>query len=427
MTKIVLVGGRVIDPANQVDERTNVYIADGRIVAVAPKLDDYEPTLVMDASDKIISPGLVDLHANILQSIQGLQGFATYLERATEVGITSIGTSAFLSNRCLEATEVHYLTDLSRSAQRSANVYFIGPLTENLQGACLAELKLLKEAGCIGFTNGFQPVLNTLIKRRCYDYAGMLGFKVFIVAQDSFLSPTGGMHEGEISARLGLPGIPSLAETIALAQELRLIAATGVKAHFFHLSSGQSLPILEMASHQALSISADVSIHHLYLTQDTIRLDNGMSHVQPPLRTSLDKQLLRKAIKDDRIQSIASHHTGLPLLAKEVPFQDSLPGIASWPLLLPLTLRLAKEEQIPLSQAIGSITCQPAQALGIDVGHLTPGAQADVIVFDPVEEWCLAEQGVDNFDVNNPFMHWQLCGRVKCTIVNGHIAYTSSK
>ncbi len=422
MTKMVLTNGRVIDPANQLDEITNLYIADGKIVACASRFADFEPEIVVNAKDKIICPGIVDLQANILQSVQGLQAFSDYLQRALEIGITSVGIPAFLNNRCLEATEIRYLTGITHSKQ-SAKPYFIGPLTQNLQGDRLAELMLLKEAGCIGFSNGFSPIDTLLTKHRCYDYAASFQLKVFIHPQDFFLSPRGGMHEGEVSARLGLPGIPALAETVALAQEFSLIESTKIAAHCFHLTCAQSLPLLEMSIAQGLCVTADASISHLYLTDLDICLNNGLGNIQPPLRSSTDKDSLRNALKKGLLKSIASAHISLAKEAKEVPFQNSQPGIASWPLLLPLTLRLAREEQIPLSQMIDAITHQPAKILGINAGHLSPGGVADVLVFDPNEEWTLVEENLNDFGFNSPFRNWLLCGRVKYTIVNGQIGY----
>jgi dihydroorotase len=251
----------------------------------------------------------------------------------------------------------------------------------------------------------------------------MLGLKIFVAPEDPFLSEHGVMHEGQVSTRLGLSGIPVLAETLALAQELILIEDTGVSAHFGRLSSGHSVELLRSAHDKGLIVTSDTAIHQLYLTEVDVHLDSGLCHVRPPFRNISDKNGLRAGIANYLITAITSDHKTLPLLVKEVPFQDSEPGIASWPVLLPLVLRLATEEQIPLTTALACITHQPAKILGIDAGHLKLGARADVTIFDPKEHWTFDKNDLDNFGHNTPFANWQLQGRVKCTIIDGEIAY----
>jgi dihydroorotase len=420
--KVAILGGRVIDPSNQFDGMANLFIADGVIVqrSTAPWLD-FKPDLTIKAEGLIICPGLVDIKANILSFADNSRAFFENLKNALAAGITHLATPAF-SDRCLHATEIKYLT---RASDQHAKVYFIGALTQNLQGKCLNELVLLKEAGCIGFTNGYYPVQNTLIKKRCYNYASMLGLKIFMVLNDSYLTDNGCMHQGIISTQLGLPGIPVLSEAIALAKELLLIEETGIAAHFYHLSAKKTVDMLEKAG-KSSTISSDVAIHQLFLTEKDVSISDGFCHVRPPFRTEYDKESMRGALKKGNINAISTDHIRVSQEKKEVPFQDSAPGIASWPLLLPLTLKFAAEDQIPLIQALGFITTQPALALGIDAGHLCQGKLANILLFDPAQKWSLSEEDLGKFGSNNPFKNWPLQGRVKYTFVDGQLAYKDS-
>lgn len=400
--KILIRNGRVIDPLNKIDGYYDVYIAEGKIQAIVEPLADFEPDVILDARSQIVCPGFVDLGANILESVQGYDQFQAYLRQALFSGITSLVTRASTPMRCLETSEILYFRSLSGASNQSAKIYFIGPLTKHYKGDRLAELVLLHEAGCIGFTNGISSVESPLVKRRCYDYAASFQFKIFIYPQENSLTPKGGMHEGEISACFGLPVIPALAETFSLSQELALIEATNIDAHFFSLSSSQSMPLLREARRKGLSVSAGVSIAHLFLTEKDISLDSGFGNVLPPLRRMQDRLSLREGIKEDLLLSIGSDHTVLPKQVKAVPFQDSEPGLASWPFFLPLALRLADEEDLALSKILAAITYKPAGILGIDAGHLTPGHSADLIIFDlnavkeisqkPLKDICLPKE-----------------------------------
>lgn len=409
MTKIAVIGGRIIDPANQVDEHAQLAIADGKIVARSAHLADFNPDITIDANNCIVCPGLVDLKANLCLNDHDVNKFDQQLRDAAKAGFTDIGAYAFNDNRCLEIPEIKYY---SQERAYSARVHFLGPLTHKLEGTRLTELKLMNNAGCVGFTNGNYAIINTLVKQRCYDYAAMLGVKIFIEAEDPFLNQSGLMHEGEVSVRLGIPGIPRLAETIALTQELQLIEATKIAAHIYHLSTAQSIDILSKAQQDGVNVSADVAIDQLFLTEQDVNLDNGFAHVRPPLRTDQDKIALREGLRKGVISAVSSNHTDLHSLSKNVPFQDSQPGISSWSVFLPLILRLTSETNLSLSTALSFVTNKPADILGIDAGHLSIDSKANVLVFDPEEHWSLQEE-------NSPFKNWTLKGRVKSVLVNG--------
>lgn len=420
MSKIAIVGGRVIDPHNKVDKVTNVYLSDGRIIAIAAEPPvGFKAEKMIEANKCFIAPGMVDLNATLFSGQINSHHYCNQLETALFAGITHLATPAYNPSYCLGATEIEFLTELSSKGHK-AKAYFIGALTQDLAGKRLNELMLLHQAGCVGFSNDFHPLSNTLVKKRCYDYAAMLGLKIFVTLEEPYLGQSGCMHEGNTSLKLGLPGIPTLSESIALAQELQLIEATGIEVHISRLSAAKSIEGLKAIASQ-LSITADVAIHQLFKTDQDVSIDNGLCHVRPPFRTSQDLMALRQALSQKKIQAISSQHITLPSETKFVPFQDSTPGIASWPLLLPLTLKLAQDEGLSLLDAMALVTTEPAKILGIDAGHMNINSSANMIIVDPNINWELSADDLKIFGSNNPFCHETLQGKLRFTIVDEHI------
>lgn len=418
MTKIAILGGHLVDPKLNTNTLSNVYIADKKIVAITNDVkEDFHPDVTIDAQQRIICPGIVDLNAHVLQP-----GFKTNLTLAAAAGITSLCAPAFSNERNLHLNEIEQLLRVAHQ-YKSVHVYFLGALTQHLKGEQLNELHFLKEVGCIGLSNGIIPILDTQIKRRCYDYAAMLGMKIFIYPQDGYLVQKGFMHEGEVSTRLGLRAIPTLAETLGLSQEIQLIEETGVAAHFCRISAAKSTDLLQEAKKQNPDITSDTAIYQLFLTDVDVSNYNSFCHVYPPLRSETDRQALCLAIAKGLIDSLTSDHAYVPSFAKKLPFQMSASGIASWPTLLPLTLRLVNENGMTLPEAIATITLKPAKILGIDAGYLKEGGLADIFIFDPHEEWYLSDEELHQFGSNTPFKNWPLQGRVKYTLVEGRVVY----
>jgi dihydroorotase len=422
MSKLAIVGGRVLDPLNQVDLIANVYLAEGKIYKITPqKAEDFQPETVIDATGCVVSPGFVDINAALFDSGFCDEDYIANLEKAGRAGITHLSAYAFMPKHVLDSNEIAYFKELSSKA-KGANAYFIGALTQGLKGQRLNELKRLQEAGCIGFSNGHQAIKSNLVLRRCYDYASMLGLKLFISLEDPDLSASGCMHEGEVSMRFGLRGIPSLSEHLAITRELLLIEETGISAHFCRFSSGKTVELMALAKNK-VAVTGDAAIHQFFLTDEAIQLENGLYHVTPPFRTERDQEQLKMALNKDEIDAIVSDHIQLPKQVKEVPFQDSKPGIASWPLLLPLLLQLVREKTLTINQAIALITHQPARILGIEAGSLCQNPLANITIFDPNKFWYLSNEDLNYFGANNPFQTWRLTGKVMYTIINGKVVY----
>jgi dihydroorotase len=287
----------------------------------------------------------------------------------------------------------------------------------------LTDMEALDEAGCVGFTNALAAITDTQVLRRAMEYAAGFDLTVFLQSADPWLGANGCMHEGEISTRLGLPGIPEAAETAAVARDLALIEHTGVRAHFCGLSSARAVAMVAEARRRGLSVTADVTAHHLHLCDDDLTSFNTNCHVLPPLRAKKDRDALRRAIKSGVITAVCSDHQPHEPDAKLAPFPESEPGISGLETLLPLTLRFATEDDLKLRDALALLTSAPADILGIDAGHLGVGATADVCIFDPKAKWTVDGANWHSRGLNTPFLGQELTGRVRYTMVGGKVVF----
>jgi len=313
---------------------------------------------------------------------------------------------------------------LHRSAQAGfARVLPLGALTKGLQGEQLAEMGKLKDAGCVGVSNGASAIGNTQVMRRAMEYAAGQDLTLHLCAEDPWLASGGCAHEGAVSTRLGLPGIPEAAETIAVARELQLVEQTGVRAHFGRLSTDRAMKMVARARYDGLPVTVDVAAHQLYLTEMDIGYFNSQCHVRPPLRGQRDRDGLRKALAQGGAVAICSDHQPHDSDAKLAPFPASAPGISALETLLPLTLRLAAEGVLTLAQALAALTQHPADILGLrnrrEGGCLSVGARADVCVFDPNQDWELYPAAMASRGRNTPFAGWEFKGRVTHTLLAG--------
>jgi len=414
--------GRVVDPANQVDAVQDVYVVNDKIVALGKPPADFTAQLVIDASGQVVCPGFVDLCVRLREPGYEHKGnIATESRAAAKGGVTTVccppdtnpvvdtpGMIEYIQERALEVGLTH--------------IEVLGALTQGLKGKQLSEMYGLKKAGCAGVSNAYHNV-NQQVMRRAMEYAASAGLTVFINAEDASLSAGGCAHEGQVSVRLGLPGIPDSAETIAVARELQLIELTGVRAHFSHLSTAKAAQMIAEAQREGLPVTADVSISHLFLTEMDIGFFDSNCRVKPPLRTQRDMEALRKALSQGCISAICSDHQPHDVDAKLAPFPSCQPGISSIETLLALTLRLVEMEILSLSDAIACISSQPASILGIEAGQLAVGSPADICIFDPDRHWDFSRSQMVSFGKNSPFIGWEFTGCVTHTILDGRLVY----
>lgn len=421
----VIRGGRIIDPANQLDVTADLYLADGRIAAIGQPPPAFEESETIDASARIVCPGLVDLQARLREPGQKHKGsIASETAAAAASGITTL-CCAPDTRPVIDSPAVAEQIIRRAEAAGNARVLPIGALTQGLQGEQLASMQALHAAGCVVMGNARHAVSSTLVQRRALEYAATLGLTVFINAEDPWLGADGCIHEGPISTRLGLAGIPECAEVIAINRELILIEQTGVRAHFGQLSSTRAVEMIAEARAKGLEVSADVSAHQLYLTEMDVGDFNSLCHVRPPLRSQRDRDGLRQALADGVISAICSDHQPHDRDAKLAPFAATEPGISALETLLPLSLRLVDEGLLGLSDAISRLTWEPARILGIETGRLNPGTVADICIFDPEQRWGVSEEALVSAGKNTPFLGWEMKGKVMHTLLGGRTVFES--
>jgi dihydroorotase len=423
-TRIQISGGRVIDPANNVDTVQDVYIADGKVIALGHAPQGFRADMEIDASQHIVCPGLIDISARLREPGQEQKAtIATESLAAASAGITTLCCPPD-TNPVIDTPAVTEFIRLRAEAAGHCRIVTLGALTQSLGGEQLSEMAALDRAGCVGVSNALQPLLNPLIQRRAMEYAATFDLTVFLYPNDHWLANRGCAHEGRVATRLGLPGIPEAAETAAVARDLALIEQTGVTAHFCRLTSGRAARMVARAQYDGAAVTADVAIPYLYLSEVDISDFDSQCHLIPPLRTVEDRQQLRDALQQGTLSAISSDHQPHEPDAKLGPFPATEPGISGLDSLLPLCLRLVDEQSIELTELIHRLTAGPARILGLPYGTLSVDAIADVCIFDPSASWLLDGSSIRSNGLNTPFMGWEMKGRVTHTLLAGKLVYT---
>jgi dihydroorotase len=421
--KIHIKNGRVIDPASGLDAVQDVYIAAGRIVALGQAPADFNANTEIDASGLVVAPGLVDLAVRLREP--GLEYMATLeseMHAAAAGGITSLACPPDTDPPLDEPGLIEMLKFRAKNSP-GPRVYPVGALTWKLKGERLTEMGELHEAGCVAFSQADTPMADTEVLLRALEYASSFNFQVWLRPQDAHLGKLGVVHDGVVSARLGLPAIPVPAETVALQTILLLVRETGARVHLCRLSSRAGVEMVRQAKADGLPITCDVSIHHVHLTEMDVADFNSNCHVVPPFRSQRDRDALRQALKDGVIDAICSDHAPVDADGKEKPFQESEPGATGVELLLPLTLKWAAETGLSLADALAMISRKPADILGVDAGRLAVGRPADLCLFDPGATWTVDEKKLLSLGKNSPFLGHEMQGRVRYTVIDGHVDY----
>lgn len=422
--KIRIANGRVIDPANKTDRIQDVYISDGKIAALGDAPDGFVAQRTLDASNLVVAPGLIDLAARLREP--GFEYRATLeseMDAAMAGGVTSLAIPPDTDPVLDEPGLVEMLCYRAKKLNR-AHVYPVGALTLGLKGERLSEMAELVEAGCVAFSQANVPIVDNMVLMRAMQYAATFDFRVWLQPIAPFLSRGSYAHDGEVASRLGLPGIPVAAETVALYTYLQLARITGARLHITRLSSAEGLQLIEQARADGMDVSCDVSINHLHLCDMDIGYFDANCHLVPPLRSQRDRDALRRALADGRINALCSDHTPVDDDGKQTPFSESEPGATGLELLLPLTLKWANESGLSLLDGIARITSEAARIVGITkAGHLSPGARADVCVFDPAADIRIARDSLRSQGKNTPFLGFELQGKVRYTLVEGQLMY----
>jgi dihydroorotase len=416
-------GGRLIDPKNRVDAKQDVFVSDGKIAALGKAPAGFRAERSIDAANLVVCPGLIDLSARLREP--GFEYKATLeseMQAAVAGGVTSLACPPDTDPPLDEPGLVEMLKYRAKNLNL-AHVYPLGALTWKLGGERLTEMVVLRDAGCVAFSHADTPIPDTQMLWRALQYAATFGIAVWLRPQDGYLERGGVAHDGEVATRLGLQGIPAFAETIALSTILQLVRATRARVHLCRLSTADGVAMVRAAKSEGLPITCDVSAHHAHLSEIDLGYFDSYCHVVPPFRSLRDRDALRAALADGTIDALCSDHAPVDEDAKQIPFAESEPGTTGLELLLPLTVKWAKEMGAPLPQALAAVTSRPAAILGVPAGDLAVGRDADLCIFDPDAHVKITPAFLRSQGKNTPFIGYELPGRVRHTLIGGKVVY----
>lgn len=423
MSSLLIRNGRIIDPANNIDQIGSLSIKDGKIAELLSADSNATADSIIDASGQIICPGFIDLSVRLREPGHSQKGsIASETRAAAAAGVTSLCLPPDTKPTIDAPAVVEFIKDKAEKAGYP-QVYMLGALSQGLAGNDLSNLFALKQAGCIAVSNAGNSLNNLLILRRAMEYAATHDLLIIYRANETSLSGKGCAHEGAVASRYGLPGIPAAAESIALAQCLELAELTGCRLHISQISCKQSVIKLQQAKKYGLQVTADVAIHQLHLTENDVIPFDSNYHVIPPFRSQIDRQYLRDGLANGTIDAICSDHQPHDLDAKLGAFPETEAGVASLETLVPLMLELSQQHGIALNHAIAKLTQQPANILGLAAGTLGIDQAADVCVFDPNANWQVNRQNWHSAGINTPYWQQNLRGRVTHTIQAGQLIF----
>ena len=433
VSKLHIKNGRMIDPANGIDKVQDLFIVDGKVAAVGAAPPGFSADVTIDASGLVVAPGLVDLAARLREP--GYEYKATLkseMQAAMQGGVTTLvcppDTDPVLDEPGLVEMLKHRAGKL-----KQARVHPLGALTTGLKGEALTEMVELTEAGCIGFSQAEVPIADTNVMLRALQYANTFGYTVWVRPQDPHIGRGGIAHSGPLASRLGLSGVPVMSETIALHTLFELVRSTGARVHLCRMSSAAGLELVRAAKKEGLPVSCDVGAHHVHMTDADIGFFDSNARVTPPFRSQRDRDAIRAALFDGTLDAICSDHTPVDDDEKLLPFGEASPGATGLELLLSLAVKWADDfasdqhmpsgSMAPLARALAKVTCDAARVAGLAAGTLSPGAEADVVLFDPQARWTVQASALASQGKHTPFVGYELAGQVKTTIVGGRIAF----
>lgn len=430
--KILIKNGRVINPASGFDQVADLAIAAGRIVSIGAVPADFLPNKTMDASGCVVAPGLVDLSVRLREPGHEHEGMLeSELAAAVAGGVTSLVCPPDTDPVLDEPGLVEMLKFRAEKLHQS-RVFPLGALTRGLRGTALTPMVQLTEAGCVGFSQAEVPLEDTQVLQRALQYAASFGFTVWLRPQDMHLGK-GVAASGALATRLGLPGVPVAAETIALHTIFELMRATGARVHLCRISSAAGLALVARAKADGLNVSCDVSINSLHLTDTDIGYFDSRMRLDPPLRQQRDRDALRQGLLDGTVDALVSDHSPVDEDAKTLPFAEAEPGATGLELLLGLACKWGDDSGAGLLRALAVLTSEPARVLGSSLGtlqasagQLLKGGAADVCVFNPNQSWTVEPSALRSQGKHTPFSGYELPVRVRWTVVGGQLAYEAA-
>jgi dihydroorotase len=421
---LVIRNGRVIDPASGTDQVQDVLVKDGKIAGAGKGLKAPNGASVIDASGKVVCPGLIDLHVHLREpGYEYKETVATGTRAAAAGGFTAVCAMANTDPVNDNRSVTDYVLAKARDEGR-VRVYPIGAVTRGLKGEELAELAELAEAGCVAFSDDGRPVMNARLLRHAMEYTLPFGTPIISHAEDANLAGGGVMNEGIVSTELGLRGIPAAAEEVIVARDICLAELTAARVHIAHISTAGAVRLVRDAKGRGVKITAEVTPHHLLLTDETVRDYDGNFKMNPPLRTKRDQEALLEALADGTIDAIATDHAPHALSEKEGEFDRAAFGVVGLETAVAVLLdRLVRPGLLDLTTLIARLAHGPARALGLPGGSLSKDAAADITILDLEREWIIDPSRFLSKSRNTPFGGWGVTGAPWMTIVGGRVVW----
>jgi len=422
---IILKGGRVIDPVNSIDSETDILIKDERIVKVAPGISEPQGAELIDCKGMIVCPGLIDMHTHLREpGREDKETIETGMAAAVAGGFTAIACMPNTSPVNDNAAVTGYILSKARQVG-TIKVLPVGSITKGLQGETLSDMGELKAAGVLALSDDGRPVQNADLMRHALEYSGMFELLIISHCEDLNLAGDGSINEGRMSTRLGLSAIPPVAEEIMVAREICLSKFTKRPIHIAHVSTAGSVNLIRDAKKEGIKITAEVTPHHLCLTEEAVANFDTNTKVNPPLRTKADQEALIEGLLDGTIDVIVSDHAPHTLVDKELEYKFAPFGIIGMETSLPLILtKLYHDNRVPIQQIITKMSSNPAKILKLDLGTLSPGKIADITIIDPEKERVVDASNLRSKARNCPFIGWRLKGYPVKTISQGRIVFS---
>lgn len=416
-------GGTIIDPANGIEQAGDIHIREGLIADVCLNGSRETDEEVIDAAGLWVLPGLIDMHVHLREpGFEYKEDITSGSRAAAAGGITTVVCMPNTNPVNDNPSVTRYIVEKARH-KALIRVLPAGAITRGLQGTELSEMGLMKAAGIVAVTDDGKTVADAGIMRRGMEYAATFELPVISHCQDKSLGASGVMNEGSLSSRLGLAGIPSLAEDVVISRDTLLARYTGLPIHITHVSTSSGLEIIRQAKDSGVRVSCDVTPHHLLLTEERVRGYDTNAKMYPPLRREEDRLALIEGIRSGIVDCIATDHAPHARDEKDLDFDLAPFGVIGLQTLLPAIYRLHREYDISFSRLLSCVTINPARILGIEGGSLSPGVRADITLFDPAASWVFTRESVLSKSENSPFLGSEMHGRVVLTIVEGRIVH----
>jgi len=424
---MVIRGGRLIDPRNRTDGVRDVRIEGGVVTAISERPLPLEGAHELQANGLWVCPGFVDLHVHLREpGEEGKETILTGTRAAVAGGFTSV--VAMPNTRPVNDSALVTGLILQRAADAGlARVYPAGAISKGLQGEEMAEIGELIEAGCVCVTDDGRPVMSAGLMRRVLIYARALAIPVMVHEEDLTLSAGGALTEGPLASRLGLLPIPRSAEVAMVGRDLILLEETGGRLHIAHVSCAGSVRLVREAKRRGLGVTAEATPHHFSLTDQAVEGWNTHAKMNPPLRHLEDIEAVREGLADGTLDAIATDHAPHGTLDKQVPYAEAANGVVGLETALPLTLELVRTGVLTPTRAVELLTSGPASAFGLSGGHLSVGAQADIVLVDPSAEWTVDAAQFQSKSRNTPFDGRRVVGQVVRTLVAGRQVWPSEE